>query len=337
MKIKAFLSHSQDPLFNLALEDWLLRTLPEETHILFLWRNHNTVVIGRSQNPWVECNLEKMQEDNVTLVRRQSGGGAVFHDSGNTNFTFISPKADYCTKKNMQIITKALESFHINAYSSGRNDLLVNTRTDSLPRKVSGSAYRQLSDRAFHHGTLLLHSDLEKLARYLTPKQKKLEAKGVKSVRARVANLKEFNATLTHDTLVASIKKSFCDYYQQDCSLIPLEESLRNEELHIQTFYEELLHWDWQYGKTLPFTHHLEEYFSWGSIDIHLDVKEGRIHTVEIFSDSLFPDFIEKLKATLQNIPYDSKAAQAALNTLQLSLPDFAKEIEDVKLLLATV
>ena len=138
---------------------------------LFLWQNQETVVIGRNQNPWGECNLAKMEEDGVTLARRTTGGGAVFHDLGNTCFTFLSPKEGYDRAVNIGILLDALRALGIEAEASGRNDLII--QMEDGPRKVSGSAYRETRERSFHHGTLLMHADLLRLANYLTPHPKK--------------------------------------------------------------------------------------------------------------------------------------------------------------------
>lgn len=160
--------------------------MPATQRVLFLWRNADTVVIGRAQNPWKECNTRRMEEDHVRLARRSSGGGAVFHDLGNTCFTFMAGKPEYDKTVSTAIVLAALNSLGVTAEASERNDLVV--KTDSGDRKVSGSAYRETMDRGFHHGTLLLNADLSRLANYLNPDQKKLQAKGITSVRGRVAN-----------------------------------------------------------------------------------------------------------------------------------------------------
>ena len=146
--------------------------LPRDDHakILFLWRNAETVVIGQSQNPWKECNTRRMEQDGIRLARRSSGGGAVFHDLGNTCFTFMAGKPGYDKSVSTDIILQALRQLGVTAGASGRNDLVMETADG--PRKISGSAYRETQDRGFHHGTLLLNADLERLADYLNPDPK---------------------------------------------------------------------------------------------------------------------------------------------------------------------
>ncbi|BFO09818.1 hypothetical protein GGER_23280 [Serratia rubidaea] len=153
--------------------------LPRDEHakILFLWRNAETVVIGQSQNPWKECNTRRMEQDGIRLARRSSGGGAVFHDLGNTCFTFMAGKPGYDKSVSTQIILQALATLGIRATASGRNDLVIDTAAG--PRKISGSAYRETQDRGFHHGTLLLNADLNRLADYLNPDEKNCRPKAL--------------------------------------------------------------------------------------------------------------------------------------------------------------
>lgn len=205
--LRLLLSDSYDPWFNLAVEESIFRQMPATQRVLFLWRNADTVVIGRAQNPWKECNTRRMEEDNVRLARRSSGGGAVFHDLGNTCFTFMAGKPEYDKTVSTRIVLEALNALGVAAEASGRNDLVVKTAEGD--RKVSGSAYRETMDRGFHHGTLLLNADLSRLANYLNPDQKKLQAKGITSVRGRVANLVELLPGITHRQVCAAIEEAF--------------------------------------------------------------------------------------------------------------------------------
>jgi len=171
MNLRILKSSVTNPWFNLATEDWIFQALDANSHTLFLWRNSETVVIGRSQNPWVECKIDKMEADDIFLARRQSGGGAVFHDLGNTNFTFLSPKDSYDQDANFTIIINALKKLGIEADLSGRNDMQVGDK------KISGSAFKHAADRSFHHGTLLVNANMQKLGDYLNPHPLKLKAK----------------------------------------------------------------------------------------------------------------------------------------------------------------
>ena len=179
---------SFDPYHNLAIEETLLKTC-RGFRILYLWQNDRTVVIGRNQIAEAECSLDKMKEDGITLARRMSGGGAVYHDLGNLNFTFIAPRGMLSIDENFGIISEAVGSFGIKTCRTGNNDLGI----DPEGMKFSGSAFFQSGpdedSPCFHHGTILCSCDIDKLVRYLTPSSEKLERHGVQSVRARVANL----------------------------------------------------------------------------------------------------------------------------------------------------
>lgn len=323
MKLRILKSEVTNPWFNLATEDWIFQELDSDTHILFLWRNAETVVIGRSQNPWVECKTDKMEEDGVYLARRQSGGGAVFHDLGNTNFTFLSPKEDYNQDANFQIIVNALKKLGIEAAQSGRNDMQVGER------KISGSAFKHAVDRSFHHGTLLVNANMQKLGDYLNPHPLKLQAKGIKSVRSRVANLVEFNDTVTHESLSEAIIEAFCDYYGQKVEVEELDEESLKSEPHLNKYYEQMADWNWRFGKTPAFSHHIETRFDWGIIDLHLDVQQAVIREVVIFSDALNVELIDELKQALTDTKYTIADVKVKLEALKKERPDLVEQVTD--------
>ena len=324
MKLRILKSAVTNPWFNLATEDWIFNTLDPDSHTLFLWRNSETVVIGRSQNPWVECKIDKMEADDVFLARRQSGGGAVFHDLGNTNFTFLSPKADYDQDANFTIIINALKKLGIDADLSGRNDMQVDDK------KISGSAFKHAADRSFHHGTLLVNADMQKLGNYLNPHPLKLKAKGIKSVRARVANLVEFNEDINHETLSEAIIEAFCEYYGDTTPVEELDEASLAKQPTLNKYYQQMADWDWRFGKTPEFTHHIETRFDWGIIDLHLDVKQAVITEVVIFSDALNVELIDLLKESLTDVKYNKETIKAKLDELGKAHPELAAHIEDV-------
>ena len=342
MKTKIYLSSHHNPWFNLAIEDYLFHhdslDALADTQILFLWQNAPSIIIGRAQNPYLECQLKKMEEDGVLLARRQSGGGTVYHDLGNLNFTFISPSDHYSKENNFNIIIKALEKFNLPAIRSPRNDLLVSY--DGEDRKISGSAFRETKKRAFHHGTLLINADLDRLKNYLIPSEKKLEIKGVHSIRSNVINLNdlylknlkntqtlentESPSALSPEAVTEAIMASFLTHYTEDQSL----EASKPEHLNLDSLasipslkscHEQYQSWDWRFGRTLPFTHRLEKEFSFGSLSLCLTIENALIQNCE--GDGNIN--LDPLKKALMQVKYDAGAIQQALKNLTHYPEDF--------------
>jgi len=328
--LRVMVSETFDPWFNLATEDWIFRDMDPNVKILFLWRNDQTVVIGRFQNPWSECNTQKMNEDQIKLARRQSGGGAVFHDLGNTNFTFLSSKESFDKSVNNKIITNALNSFGLNTFASGRNDILVST--DDGEKKISGSAFKETKDRSFHHGTVLINADMTKLGMYLNPNVKKLQSKGITSVRARVTNLAELNSSINHDAVCERIIKEFFNHYQTECPIEILDHEYLKTIPALNSHFQKMSDWSWRFGEAPQFNHQMTERFAWGLIEVHLDVHKGQVEKTQIFSDSLHPEMIEQLMASLVNIPYTKEAFRSAIANATSELPmisEYLKEFEE--------
>ncbi|PSV11836.1 lipoate--protein ligase [Photobacterium leiognathi] len=325
---RVFISQSTQPWFNLAVEDAIFRNMPADQQVLFLWRNADTVVIGRAQNPWKECNTGKMEQDGITLARRQSGGGAVFHDLGNTNFTFMAGKPQYDKNVSTNIVLSALKILGINAKATGRNDLVVEVGEDE--RKFSGSAYRETMDRGFHHGTLLLNADLTRLANYLNPDKKKLEAKGITSVRSRVTNLSDINPDIHHDNVCEAIKEAFFTHYGERVEVEYISPENLPDMPGFSEKYQNQSSWEWNFGNTPQFMHSMDERFAWGGIELHLDVKKGQIIAIKTFTDSLDPAPIELLEAALLNTEYNASAIDNAIIALVEQHPEYTDTLNDI-------
>lgn len=274
--LRLLLSDSYDPWFNLAVEESIFRQMPATQRVLFLWRNADTVVIGRAQNPWKECNTRRMEEDNVRLARRSSGGGAVFHDLGNTCFTFMAGKPEYDKTVSTNIVLTALNALGVAAEASGRNDLVVKTAEGD--RKVSGSAYRETMDRGFHHGTLLLNADLSRLANYLNPDKKKLQAKGITSVRGRVANLVELLPGITHQQVCEAIQEAFFAHYGERVEAEVISPEKMPGLPNFAATFARQSSWEWNFGQAPAFSHLLDERFTWGGVELHFDVEKRPYH-----------------------------------------------------------
>lgn len=301
-QLRVIISQTTDPFWNLALEDWIFKELEIHQKILFLWRNDPCVVVGRFQNPWLECDLKKMKDDGVPLVRRQSGGGTVYHDHGNMNFTFLGEKKSFDKSKNNIIITRALSRFGIAAKTSGRNDIVI--EDSEGVKKISGSAFKEKKDRAFHHGTLLIDANLDKLIAYLNPRKKNFEAKGIPSVRSLVANLFERNSDINYKNLTQAIIEEFFAFYGEKCEVEALNpiSFLQKNDL---AFYRDFLRDDqWRYGETPKFTHFMAKQFEWGKVAIEIRVEKGRIVGMVLEGDAFHPEIASEMAQLFQGQSY---------------------------------
>lgn len=306
-----------DPYENLATEKHLMDITPNGRCVLYLWQNQNTVVIGKNQNAWLECRTSLLEEEGGRLARRLSGGGAVFHDLGNLNFTFIMPKADYDLDKQVSVIQKACAFAGITAEKSGRNDLLADGR------KFSGNAFYQNATHAYHHGTLMVDVDKDKLGRYLSPPKAKLEAKGVASVRSRVVNLKELAPSLTINKMKQYMAEAFSEVYGiAATALILQEQDLSRIDALKQTYSS----WEYLFGAPLPFSFACESHFGWGHINLQLTAKNGIITGAKVYSDAMdwmLPGVIE---AALTGCRFETAAMAECLRRSSLA-PEVCRDL----------
>ena len=257
-----------DPHENLALEQYLLEHVEPESCILYLWQNRHTVVLGRNQNAWQECRCAQLEADGGFLARRLSGGGAVFHDLGNLNFTFLVPTQDYDLERQLSVVAQACLGLGLSVERSGRNDVLCQGR------KFSGNAFYSHQGKSYHHGTLLVDVDLEAMGRYLSPSPAKLQAKGVASVRSRVVNLKQLCPQLTVEEMGRQMELAFGQVYG-----LPVEimDPRQLDAQAIQALTEHNRSWSWLYGRKLPFTLQCAQKFDWGELTVQLKADEGVI------------------------------------------------------------
>ena len=281
MKLKFIVSDQTNPYWNIAVENYLL-SLPEtEVVTLYLWKNRRTVVIGQNQNPFSECNVEALEADGGYLMRRRTGGGAVYHDDGNINFSFVVPKALYDQTRQFRVIQRAVADFGIVAELSGRNDILTEGR------KFSGNAFSKGKYQDLHHGTLLIRGNMEDLQRYLKPKPAKLQKHGVASVRSRVVNLSELNAEITSDSIIPHLRSAFESEYSEKSEYSEFSEIIKRPE--VRALYEEFASDEWRYGRWRTFTAQRSGQFDWGGVEVQLTVDEvrGTITDVQLASDAL--------------------------------------------------
>ena len=259
-------TRSTDPYYNLAFEEYVLTHRTEGDYLL-LWQNDNTVVVGRNQNTAEEINADFVEAHHIRVVRRGTGGGAVYHDSGNLNFTFLTDARTYNLARQLEVITGALKSLGINAEKSGRNDILVDGR------KVSGNAFYTSGGKKYHHGTLLIDVKTDEMAKYLTVSPLKLQAKGVSSVKSRVLNLKSVCPSLTVPVLQNALVRAFAEIYGSE----PQHLSEADFDAAEVARYEAEFKSDaFRLGTRLPFTWQAEARFEWGSFTLAARCRRRR-------------------------------------------------------------
>lgn len=325
-KLSYWVTENTNPHENIAREAYFLIHVEPEECILYLWQNKKTVVIGANQNAWKECRTEALVADGGFLARRLSGGGAVFHDLGNLNFTFVTRKDSYDVERQTEVILRAVRSFGIMAIRSGRNDLTV----DGC--KFSGNAYYQTGDFCYHHGTILMDADMGALSHYLQVSKAKLESKGVDSVRSRVKNLKELNPGLSVAAMRTALISAFEEVYAGKAE--PFLPSRMDEEAIIKSA-EHFGSWEWLYGRRLPFNREFEWRFPWGEVLIRLDVVSGVIRQAGVWTDALDVELAGTCERALTGVRFHSSQVRAALETVESSvmlkeiIDRMAKEMED--------
>lgn len=292
---------------NLAIETFLTESVPAGTCVFYLWQNRKTVVVGRNQNAWKECRVDALEADAGFLARRMSGGGAVFHDLGNLNFTFCVPAEDYDLDRQLGVVLSAVRSFGVPAEKSGRNDILVGEK------KISGNAFLHRAGKSCHHGTLMVNVDTSQLARYLNVPADKLAAKGVESVRSRIANLVEIVPELTIETLCEALFNAFKEAYGS------VPEILTDADFaspRVAELTDKFASWDWRLGQRFPFSWSAETRFAWGGFELRLCVEAGKILRAVVFSDALDEALPQAISGALAGAKFSVPAMLAALAPL---------------------
>ncbi len=313
-KVQYYISTDFNPYKNLSTEKYLFDTVGDDSVILYLWQNKNTVVIGKNQNPWAECRCKQLEEDGGKLARRLSGGGAVFHDTGNLNFTFISKTQNYDLERQMKVIGYACGLAGIKAELSGRNDLLADGK------KFSGNAFYNSKGKSYHHGTLLIDANILSMQKYLTPPKAKLEAKGVKSVGARVVNLSSLSPGLTCEKMKAYMLEAFFEIYGK----APQKIEIKDTSI-IDSIKKEYESWDYIYGNTIPFSASAQKEFSWGHAELLLKISDGKITDAQLFTDSMDFTLPKIVCNALKNCQFTEEKILSALTVVLPS--DILKDI----------
>ena len=306
--LRIVIGKQYDPYLNLAIENNLLDNYLENTITLFLWKNEHTVVIGTNQNPYSECNVELFLSEKGHIARRRTGGGAVYHDLGNLNFSFIADNNIYDVKRQMTVIQKALLNFGLETEVSGRNDITYQGR------KFSGNAFAKTKYQGLHHGTILIKTDSERLQKYLKVKPAKLYKHGVKSVASRVINLSEV-ADITSENIIPHLIKAFEEVYDNKAIEINFDDLCTDEAVKLSQHIgsEEYIFGKWKEFKTKK-----SETFDWGSVELDIDIDEdkGIIKSINIASDSLEPAAIEATINLLKDASIHNKPSFPEDNTI---------------------
>lgn len=301
---------STDPTYNLALEEYLL-THHMQGEILLLWQNANTIVIGRNQNTEEEINRPFVEAHNITVVRRTTGGGAVYHDLGNLNYSFIQNVDD---PEKMSIaalaipVVKALETMGIQAEVSGRNDILVDGK------KISGVAQRMYHNRILHHGTLLYASNPDMVAGALHVRQDKFISKSAKSVRARIGNIQDYvkDASMT----IEDFRSRLIQALTESRAVEPIVLTAEEEQAILKLQTEKYQSWEWTYGKSPAYALHNAARFPGGLLEVTADVEQGIIRDIRFTGDFLALLEVSGGEEALKGVKFEPGTVRQALETL---------------------
>ncbi|WP_020006335.1 lipoate--protein ligase [Salinicoccus albus] len=303
-----------DPMVNLAMEEYVLREIPTDDSYFLFYVNQPSIIIGKNQNTFEEINEPYIKENNIKVVRRVSGGGAVYHDEGNLNFSFIT-EDDGNSFHNFSRFTKpivdALNDMGIPAELSGRNDLEIKGK------KVSGNAMFTQKGRMFSHGTLMLDSNVGEVQNALKVNPKKIESKGVKSVRGRVGNISDFpEGQIEMEDFKRKILAYIFDGEEN------IEEYVLSDEdwEKINKLSEEKYQtWQWNYGKNPKYNYNVSHKFDAGLLDVRLNVKKGRIENAKIFGDFFGVGEVDVIEERLSGAEHNKAAIDKALEDVDIS------------------
>jgi lipoate-protein ligase A len=301
--------NSLDAYYNLAAEEYIFASLDREQEYVLLWQNKNAVVVGKHQNTIEEINTDYVKEHDVQVVRRLTGGGAVYHDLGNLNYSFIvsAPTRMYNFRELGQPIADTLIRLGVNVEFSGRNDLVIDGK------KISGSAQFARGGRILHHGTLLFHSDLDRISQVLRVKDDKISSKGIKSVRSRVTNIGEYLPGITVGAFQSHLEETLLDrnltvyeFSEADTTAIS---ALRDSKYAT---------WEWNYGYSPEYDIKKERRFANGGLSIYIKVQKGLIQTISIRGDFFGDSEIGEIEKSLQNVNLCEEDVRKALNAFDI-------------------
>lgn len=318
--MRYIISENTDAYFNLASEEYLLKHTDED--IFYLWRNDNAIIVGTNQNTLSEINVEYVKEKEIKVVRRLTGGGAVYHDLGNINYTFIenSKKSFNDFRGFCEPITKALNELGVKAEFSGRNDMTIDGK------KFSGTAQCKYKNRVMHHGTLLFSSKKSDISGALKPRDIKFTGKSVKSVASRITNISEhlespMDVLEFRDRIMRSVAGGLDNITVFDAIEEEKIKKLREEKYST---------WEWNYGQSPKFSMTKEGRFTGGTLEVTLDVQKGCIENIRIYGDFFGTGNIHELEEKLIGVKHQEQNVLDALREITLS--DYMVNVQDEEL-----
>ncbi len=318
-------NYSNDPRYNLAFEEYCFKQLPRDEDYILLWINGPAIIIGKNQNTLEEVNSEYVKRNGISVVRRVTGGGAVYHDLGNLNFSIITnahgEKVIDFKKYNISIV-KALKKLGVECELSGRNDITIDGK------KFSGIAQSIWKDRVLNHGTLLFDTKLDVLSDALNVKQDKIESKGVKSVKSRVANIKDYlNLDVDIDEFRQVLLKSILETEDIESNILELNKEQLKEINEL--FNKKYSTWEWNYGHSPAFNYKNYKRFPVGSVEVRLEVKNGTIKESKIYGDFFGTEDVGKLEQQLIDLRYDKDSLYDSLKGIDISKYFGAIKLDD--------
>lgn len=297
-----------DPRINLAIEEYALKQLPDSDDYLLFYINEPSIIIGKNQNTIEEINADYVAEKNIHIVRRLSGGGAVYHDLGNLNFSFITNddgQSFHNFRKFTEPVVQALKGLGVEAELTGRNDIQVGER------KISGNAQYSTKGRMYSHGTLLFASEMENVVSALKVNAEKIKSKGIKSIRSRVANITEFlDKDMTIEEFRLAILHSIFGGGEVEEYKLTEEDWAKINELSRERYQN----WDWNYGKSPKSNFRASKRFeNIGTVEMQLEIEKGRIKEAKIYGDFFGVRDVSELEAKLRDLPYNRQEVTNAL------------------------
>lgn len=311
MKNRIIISGNNNAYFNLAAEEYLFESI-KSGRVFYIYINDKSVILGNFQNAWSECDIGALKKDGVALVRRKSGGGAVYHDLGNVNFSFISAETDFNRGENYNVIINALKAFSIDAEKSGRNDMTANGK------KFSGNAFKSEGGKNLHHGTVLVSLETKNAEKYLTPAKGKLLSKGVKSVRSRIVNLNTISKDITCENLISGLIKN----YKNAFGAAEINNFTSKEISEINKTAEKLMDTEYVLNTNPACAFIKTAALSIGNAEFFIEVKENKIKNIKIYSDCLDFEIFQKITDKLTGVKYVKADISAALGFLEEGLKE---------------